>query len=94
MQSGRILPGELTVELLAAEVARVTNAQRRLNPRLTPAFLVGRLPPARWTTSTTSPAASTPPLALLLLSASDPTLRSRLQARAALVGQGGRHAGG
>ena len=44
MQSGRILPGRLTVELLAAEVERVSREQRGINPFLTPVYLVDGFP--------------------------------------------------
>ena len=86
MQSGRILPGELTVELLADEVARIVEEQHRLNPRLTPAFLVDGFPRSMDNVHHFARRFG-PPLALLLLSASDATLRSRLQARAASSGR-------
>jgi hypothetical protein len=44
MQSGVILPGELTVDLLDQEIHRVQAAQSRVNPNLIPVFLVDGFP--------------------------------------------------
>ena len=82
MQSGAILPGELTVDLLASEVQRVSAEQRSLNPALSPAFLIDGFPRSFDNIRHFS-ARFGPPRALLFLNASDATLRQRLQRRAA-----------
>ena len=82
MQAGTILSGELTVDLLASEVQRLTAAQRSLDPALSLAFLVDGFPRS-FDNVRHFTARFGPPRALLLLTAADTTLRQRLRRRAA-----------
>ena len=84
--SGKILPGELTVELLGAEVQRVVAAQRRLNPLLTPVFLVDGFPRSLDNVRHFSRRFG-PPQSIILLTASDATLRRRREGRATTSGR-------
>ena len=87
MQSGSILPGELTVDLLASEVQRATAEQRRLDPAFSSAFVIDGFPRS-FDNVRHFTARFGQPTSLLLLNAADSTLRQRMQKRVAAAAEG------
>ena len=89
IDTGVILPGSITVQLLAHELQRVGQRQHAVNPRIEPAFLIDGFP--RSTDNVAHFQADIAPLAHLLhLQCADTTLTQRLGRRAALAAGGSR----
>ena len=83
-----ILPGSITVQLLAHEMQRVGQRQHAVNPRIEHAFLIDGFP--RSTDNVDHFQSDIAPLAhLVQLRCADTTLTQRLRRRAALAAGGG-----
>ena len=89
IDTGVILPGSVTVQLLAHEMQRVAQQQQTVNPHIQPAFLIDGFP--RSTDNVDHFQTTIAPITHLLhLQCTDATLMQRLLHRAAQSTGGGR----